>query len=214
MICASLFLSIFVRMKKALILLVITLFTVQMPAQDNDILSRIKAAGNSVQSVEAEVNNVKVKEGKTTNQNGTLHFVAPKEMAAVYTTGQYFIVNEKKIKVDIGIFHGTYRLREGGIPRTLSNIFLYAFQGRCQDLADENNYNIKVSTTEQYHNVTFSSKKKHILGIGYKTVVFRFNIKDLKIKEIVLTDFKGTVDTHTLSNEKYNVPVSKDRFQF
>ena len=45
------------------------------------------------------------------------------------------IVNEKKIKMDIGIFHGTFRLRDGGRMQSLTNIFLYGFQGRIQDLA-------------------------------------------------------------------------------
>ncbi|MBQ8959185.1 MAG: outer-membrane lipoprotein carrier protein LolA [Bacteroidales bacterium] len=201
-------------MKKTLILFAITLFVLQAPAQDKDLLNRIRTAGNSVQTIEADLTNVRLKAGATTSQNGTLHFVAPKEMAAVFTTGQHMIANEKKLKVDIGVFHGSYRLREGGIPRSLSNIFLYAFQGRCQDLADENDYSIKTSSSTQYHDVTFTSKKKHILGIGYKKVVFRFSTKDLRVKEIALTDYKDTVDTYTISNVKYNIKIGPKLFSF
>lgn len=208
------FLFIFVHMKKLLITLTFILFTTQIHAQGNDVLSRIKAAGNSVKTFEADVSNIKQKAGKTYSQDGTLHFVAPNEMAAVFSTGKHFIVNEKKMKVDIGQFHGTYRLREGGIPRSLSNIFLYAFQGRCQDLADENDYTLKVKSSEPYHVITFISKKKRILGIGYKKVVFKFNNKDLRIKEISLTDYKDTVDTYSITNINYNVQVDKSHFQF
>ncbi|MBR1512773.1 MAG: outer-membrane lipoprotein carrier protein LolA [Bacteroidales bacterium] len=201
-------------MKKALIIFAITLFVLQAPAQDKDLLNRIRTAGSSVQTIEADLTNVRLKAGVTTNQSGTLHFVSPKEMAAVFTTGQHMIANEKKLKVDIGVFHGSYRLREGGIPRSLSNIFLYAFQGRCQDLADENDYTLKTSSSAQYYDVTFTSKKKHILGVGYKKVVFRFSTKDLRVKKITLTDYKDTEDSYSITNVHYNVKVDKSRFQF
>lgn len=194
-------------------LLTITFFVLQMQGQNNDLLKHIRAIGQEVQSIEADLTNTKVKNGVTTTQSGTLHFVSPNEMAAVFTTGNHLIANEKKLKVDIGVLSGTYRLREGGIPKSLSNVFLYAFQGRCQDLADENNYTLKVTTSGQYHILTFTSKKKHILGLGFQKVIFKISIDDLRVKEITLINFKGTVDTFGISNEKYNVKIDKGRFK-
>lgn len=201
-------------MKKAIISLIFTLFSLQSIGQDTILLNRILVAGKGVSSIEADLFNRKVKKGETTTQNGTFHFVSPYELSAVFTTGSYLIINEKKLKLDIGILFGKHHLREGGFARSLSNIFLFAFQGRCIDFANESGYILSMSSDKDYHTVTFTSKKRHILGIGYKKVAFKISTIDLLTKEIILTDYKGTIDTYTISNEKYNVPIDKNRFQF
>ena len=201
-------------MKNTLILLVLTLCTLQMHAQDTELLNLIREEGKNVSTIEADLHHVKVKDGKTTTQDGTLHYVAPNDMAAIFTTGQYLLANEKKIKVDIGMFHGTFRLHDGGIPQALTNVFLYAFQGRFEELGTENNFNLSVTPGEDFHTLTFTAKKKPFLGIGYKTAVFKVNAKDLRVKEIKTTDFNDTEETYSLHNEKYNVEVDMERFQF
>ena len=200
-------------MKKLLFLLTFTLLAFCLQAQDNDLLQRIKFAGNNVKSFETHLTNTtQSKSGKVKVDSGNLYFVSPNEFAALFETGRYMIVNQKQIKMDIGLFHGTFRLKEGGTMRSLSSIFLYGFQGLCQELADENDYSIDVKT-DQYHTVTFTNNKKSLLGIGYRQVIFNFNKSDLLIKEIILIDTRGTRDTYTISNAKYNVAVSKDKFK-
>ena len=208
------FLRIFAAMKKTLVILTLTLFTLQLKAQDTDVLlDLIKNEGQTVSTIEADLHHVKVKDGVTTTQDGTLHYVAPYNMAAVFTTGQYLIANEKKLKVDIGIFHGNFRLYDGGIPNALTNVFLYAFQGRFEDLAKENDFNLSVIPGDDEHTLVFTAKKKPFLGIGYQSAVFKVNAHDLRVKEINTTDFKGTVETYSLHNEKYGIEVDMSRFQ-
>ena len=48
----------------------------------------------------------------------------------------------------------------------------------------------------------------------YKQVVFKYHTDSLLLKEIVLYDYSGNVDTYTISNVKYDVAVDKSRFQF
>ena len=200
-------------MKKILISLAFILLVFQLHAQDSDILQRIEKAGRNVQSFETDLTNrVLHKSGKSTVREGELYFVSPSEFAALFETGQHMIVNKTKIKMDIGLFRGTFKLRKGGMMRSLSNIFLYGFQGRCQELADDNNYSIEI-TTDKYHTVTFTNNKKRLLGIGYVQVIFLFDKDDLLIKEITLIDNRGTSDTYTISNTKYNVDVSEDKFE-
>jgi outer membrane lipoprotein-sorting protein len=116
--------------------------------------------------------------------------------------------------MDIGIFHGTFRLRDGGRMQSLTNIFLYGFQGRIQDLANENNYSLTTKTEGGYHIVTGTTNKKRLIGIGYKQVVFKYQVNDLMLKEIVLLDYSDNKDTYTVSNVKYNVAIDKKKFQF
>ena len=201
-------------MKKIIILLTAILFALQMQAQDVTLLNRIKDVNGKIKSFEADLNNTLVKPKKTTTQNGKLYFVKPNEFAALFTTGSYMIVNEKKIKMDIGIFHGSFKLKDGGRMQSLSNIFLYGFQGRTQDLANENDYSLSTKTEGGYHIITAVTKKKSLLGIGYKQIVFRYHEDSLLLKEILLYDYSGNKDSYVISNVKYDVTIDKKTFQF
>lgn len=201
-------------MKKLLSLLTFTLLAFFLQAQDFNILQSIKVAGDDVKTIEAQIENITERNGKLVrSQTGPLYCVSPNEFAALFETGQYMIVNEKQIKVDIGLFHGTFKLKEGGRMRILSNIFLCSFQGQCQKLAEGNGYNINIETNE-YHTVIFTNDKKRLFGVNYKKIIFNFNKSDLHLKEIILYDSRGTCDTYIISNPRYNVDISPDIFNF
>ncbi|MCR5659072.1 MAG: hypothetical protein K6G25_07075 [Bacteroidales bacterium] len=201
-------------MKKTIILLTAILFALQMQAQDAMLLNRIREVNGKVKSFESDLANTMVKPKKTTSQNGKLYFVSPYEFSAKFTTGNYMIVNAQKIKMDIGMFHGTFKLKDGGMMQGLSRIFLYGFQGRIQDLANENGYTISTKTEGEFHIVTGTAKKKPLFGVGYKTVVFKYFTDSLLLKEIVLYDYSGNKDSYVISNVKYDIPVDKKTFQF
>ena len=201
-------------MKKTIILLTAILFALQMQAQDAMLLNRIREVNGKVKSFESDLANTMVKPKKTTAQNGKLYFVSPNEFSAKFTTGNYMIVNAQKIKMDIGMFHGTFKLKEGGMMQGLSHIFLYGFQGRIQDLANENGYTLSTKTEGEFHIVTGTAKKKPLFGVGYKTVVFKYFTDSLLLKEIVLYDYSGNKDSYVISNVKYDVTIDKKTFQF
>ena len=201
-------------MKKTIILLTAILFALQMQAQDAMLLNRIREVNGKVKSFESDLANTMVKPKKTTSQNGKLYFAKPNEFSAKFTTGNYMIVNAQKIKMDIGMFHGTFRLKEGGMMQGLSRIFLYGFQGRIQDLANENGYTVSTKTEGDFHVVTGTAKKKPLFGVGYKMVVFKYFTDSLLLKEIVLYDYSGNKDSYVISNVKYDVAIDKKTFQF
>ena len=201
-------------MKKLITVLAVLLFALQLQAQDVALLNSIKATNGKIKSFEADLANTLVKPKKTTSQEGKLYFVAPNEFAAMFTTGKFMIVNEKELKTNIGLFSGTYRLKDGSTARSLSNIFLYGFQGKVQDLADENGYSLTTKTEDGYHIITGTIIKKKLLGIGYKQVVFKYHTDSLLLKEIVLFDYSGNMDVYTISNVKYDVTVEQSRFEF
>ena len=201
-------------MKKLITLLAVFLISIQLQAQDIALLNSIRATNGKIKTFEADLANTLVKPKKTTSQKGKLYFVSPNEFAALFTTGKYMIVNEKKINMEIGLFSGTYKLRDGGMMQSLSNIFLYGFQGKLQDLANENGYSLTTKTENGFHIVTGTIKKKKLIGIGYKQVVFKYHTDSLLLKEIVLFDYSGNMDTYTISNVKYDVAVDKSRFEF
>ncbi len=199
--------------RKILVQLAFILLAFQVNAQVADILQSIRSAGKDLESFEASVTNVRQKKsGKTETQAGQLYFISPNEFAALFETGRYMIANEKKLKMDIGQFHGTFKLKEGGTMRALSNIFLYGFQGKCQDLADENNYSVEVEVGNDY-TVILTNNKRNLLGIDYQKIIFNFKKDDLLIREFILIDTRGTSNTFTISNMKCNIDISKDIFE-
>ena len=203
-----------ITMKRVLILISLVLLSFTIQAQDMTLVNRIKVTNSANKTFEADLENTLVKPKKTTTQNGKLYFVKPYEFAAIFTTGRYMIVNEKKIKMDIGLFHGTFKIKDGGMMQSLGNIFLYGFQGRIEDLVNENGYTLTTKTENGFHIITGTIIKKKLIGVGYKQVVFKYHTDNLLLKEIVLYDYSGNIDTYTISNVKYNVPVDSKLFQF
>ena len=199
-------------MKKQALLFIFLLLGMHLSAQDNTVLSRILAAGSEVNTIDADLYKRFEKNNTAQEHHGKLFFVKPYQFAALFNTGKYMIVNEKRIKINIGLFHGNFKLKNGPL-RSIGNIFLYAFQGRCEDLAKENNYSMQVTTDSQYYVITYLTKKKHTIGLTYKQVVFKFDLNDLRVKEIVLYDTNNTVDTYQISNVKYNVNIDGSNFE-
>lgn len=198
-------------MKKAIVLLTTILFVLQMQAQKLPLLDSIKSANANVITLEADIHNHTKKTDKTIEKDGTFYYSFSDKFSAVFENDSYMIVNGDHIKVDIGMFHGTFRMWNGPI-RSLTRAFLYALQGRCQDLAEENNFSLRMESDNNYHQVIFTTKKKILIGIGLKQAIFRYDINSLLLKEIVLIDYKGSIDTYTLENEKYNAKIKEGIF--
>jgi outer membrane lipoprotein-sorting protein len=197
-------------MKKQALIFILFLLGMRLSAQDNSVLKSILVAGSEVNTIDADLYKRFEKNNTAQEHYGKLYFVKPYKFAAKFNTGKYMIVNEKRIKINIGLFYGNIRLKNGPL-RSLSHIFLFAFQGRCEELAEENNYSIHVKTENNYHVVTFI-KNKRTIGLTYKKVVFKFDIKDLRVKEIVLYDTNNSVDSYIISNVQYNVKVNSNLF--
>ena len=201
-------------MKKMFVIISALVLCLQLQAQDLTLLNRIKTANGKIKSFDADLANTMIKSNKTLHQEGKIYFVAPNEFTAQFTTGKFIIVNEKRMKMDIGIFHGTFKLKDGGMMRSLSHIFLYGFQGRVQDLAEENNYSLTTQTQDGCHIVTATTKKKNLFGIGYKQVIIKYHEDNLMFKEVILYDYSGNKDTYTISNVNVDVEIDKNMFQF
>ena len=200
-------------MKRALILLAISLFVIQMHAQDITVLNSIKATNTAIGSMESGIRKTLIKEGKTLVTDGTFHYVSPDNLAALFDNGTYMIISEGRMNIDIGLFHGKFKLSRNKTMRSLSTIFLYGFQGRCQELADENDYTLATEKEGDCHKITLTNPKRNFWGIGYRQIVLKYATSDLLLNEIILYDFKGNVDTYTLSNQNCNASVDMNKFK-
>ena len=200
-------------MRKTTFILFIALFTaLSAVAQPSNILERIKTTNSSVKSLETDVHEKYVKNDRVSTQDGKLYYLPDNNFAAYFEAGDHIVIDENRLKIDLGILHGKFK-RSNGAMNTLCKVFLYGFQGRCQDLANESNYSIKTETVAKDYKVTFTTRKKRLIGMGFKQVIFVYGQHNLLLKEITLVSYNGSIDTYTISNMNYNVAINNSKFK-
>lgn len=175
------------------------------------MLQRILEAGHGIENVKSDMHHRRNKNGEVTEQNGVYYYSATDKFAALLDDGQYMVINGNYANMDIGVFHEKVRMRRGPV-RSLSQVFLYAFQGRCAELAEINNFSLEIKTLMGFHVVTMTTKKKLLIGFGLRKVVLKFSISDMLVKEISITDYGGTTNTFTLRQPQYNVSFDPSVF--
>lgn len=202
-------------MKKTLIALIFFLASLPLQAQETDVLANIQNKGETISTLVSHINKSIKKKDTTKVQEGTLYYTAPNKLAALFSDGDYMIINENKMKIDIGMFHGSFKLSRNKTMRKISYIFIYGLQGNCRNLAQENDYNLSVKSEDSCHKVILVNPEEPLIniGIGYRQIVFKYSKDDLILNEIILYDFKGNIDTYTLSNTKLSVPIDKSKFE-
>jgi len=200
-------------MRRLLLLSALLLLVAVGHAQES-MLAKIRKANATAKTIEAPLTNTLTKAGKTTVQKGTLYFISPDKFAALFETGDHMIVNGNRLKMDIGVFRGKFKLRNGGMMQSLTNIFLYGFQGRCEELAKQNDFSVTVYEEGPYQQVYCTNQKKSILGLGYKTVIYNFDKETLMLREIILIDNSDNVDIYTTAKATYNGEIDESHFVF
>ena len=185
----------------------------QIDAQDTLLLKSILEVGQGIESVKANVHHRREKNGddNISERNGVFYYSATDKFTALFDDGQFMIINGDYANMDIGVFHEKVRMRQGPI-RSLSQVFLYACQGRCAELGEINNFSLDIKTSKMFHVVTMTTKKKIHIGFGLRQVVLKYGINDLHVKEISITDYRGITNTFTLSQQQYNVSFNPSVF--
>ena len=200
-------------MKRVLIFLFLSLLATSLKSQEEDLLQRIQAAGSRIQSMDAQLVNDNIKPKKHEVRVGKFYYQCPDKFGAYFDNGTLMVANENRLKIDIGLFHGSFKMGKSGLFRSLSNLFLYGVQGKCQALAEEHNYNLNIAETDEGIAVTLESRKKSFFKIGYEKVIFLYNSKTLLINAIKLFDSRGTKDFYRMENIYFDVPVQEDWFK-
>lgn len=88
-----------------------------------------------------------------------------------------------------------------------------AISGQCRTMAEENNYNIALTQDSQNYIVTLTTKKKKLIGIGYKETVFKYGKDNFRLKSILLIDYKDNHDLYSFENQVFDKAIDKDEFK-
>lgn len=200
-------------MKRAIFILTITLLTLRLQAQDLDILDNIQTKGTAITSFEGRIEKELKRKDTTIVQHGNIHYISPDKMAALFDDGDYMIINGNRMSVDIGIFHGKFKLSRNKTMRSVSKIFLYGIQGRCKDFLEESRYTMETIQKDGLQIIQYTTKKKHFLGLGYRVVIFKYDLNDLLMRELVLIDYSNIIDSFVISEPQYDIPIDEKKFE-
>ena len=96
---------------------------------------------------------------------------------------------------------------EGQVDR-----FYRRLQAR-QDFLEESGYTMETRQKDGLHIVQITTKKKHFLGLGYRVVIFKYDLKSLLMRELVLIDYSDIIDTFVISKPQYNVTINEEKFE-
>lgn len=205
---------------KKITLILLCLVSVSAWAQDETdsialrqkwLLDTIAYTNKQFKTTEGQVSELQqLHSGKIKKCNGNVYYSAPNRLSMHFTNNDKIIVSGDKIFFDHGMFHGTYSDRHK-LMRGVKSILLYAFQGKCRQLADECNFAISTKEEKNEYVVTLTSKKKVLLGFNH--IVLHYST-DFRLKKFEYTASNGDHSIYTLSNLKYDVKIDDDVFKF
>ena len=202
-------------MKKYIICLAVLFVAYNLSAQtENTLFQQIEDAGTSITSMDCDLKNVYFKNNSERIKLGKFYYQADDKIGVYFECEDYIILNSNKMKTDIGIFHGTFRTDRGKLIKPLVRMLFCAIQGKCEQLAEENNYDLSIETTDEAHTATFTSRKRNFFGIGYRQVIFNYSLENKRIQSIILIDYNGNTDTYQLTNSQYGIKIDEDKFKF
>lgn len=202
-------------MKKALFILFAWLCTINVQGQqDSLILKQIETASSSIHSMECRVRNTMKRPNKPEEiKVGNLKYLASNHIDAHFSEEEYIVMKGNKMRIKLGVFNGTFRTDRNPLLKPISRMLVSAINGQCRAMAEENNYNIALTQDSQNYIVTLTTKKKKLIGIGYKETVFKYGKDNFRLKSILLIDYKDNHDLYSFENQVFDKAIDKEEFK-
>lgn len=201
-------------MKKALFIIIAWFCVTSINAQQDSIIFRqIEEAGKSIQSMECHLRNTMTRPYEQVEKEGNIKYLAANQIAANFDGGEYVLMSGNKMKIKLGIFNNTFRTDRNPLIKPISRMLVNAISGQCRTIAEENNYNISLTEDTQSYLVTLTTKKKKLLGIGYKQAVFEYRKDNMRLKSILLIDYKDNHDLYSFEEQVFDQPIDENAFK-
>lgn len=185
-------------MKRILSTVFAATFSLALLAQDNTaILNKIKEkapASISSSFTETRSSVSAPKEGKTFT--GKLEFKAPEFLSMEYDNGELFKIDGSRMNIHRGEKKLTFDLTKNKPMRSLSHLLVYAFRGMVQELVDEQDTNLLISSDNGEYVISLVAKVQAVKG--YSSAVFRYDSATGRIKSMNLVEFNGKSTSYEL----------------
>lgn len=178
-------------MKRILSTVIAATFSLALFAQDNTaILNKIKEKAPSTISsgfTETRSSVSAPKDCKTLT--GKLEFKTPEFLSMEYDNGELFKIDGNRMNILRGEKNLTFDLAKNKPMKNLSHLLIYAFRGMVQELVDEQDTTLLISSDNGEYIITLAAKVQAVKG--YKNATFRYDSATGRIKSMYLVEFNG-----------------------
>jgi len=199
-------------MKKILSALCLLLWVGGLCAQNDALLTKIKAANTTPNRFTCSFTQSKHMKAmtKTFDSNGNLYYEAGKmNMTYEQPDGDYLIINDKQFVMRSRGKLMNHNVKAGSPMLTLRNTLIYCLQGDINAIAETNKANAVQSKEGAYTIYTLTPLSKPTRG--YTQIVLKFDA-NLLLHEMVLTETNGNYTVYTLGKQDRNKTINPQLF--
>lgn len=133
---------------------------------------------------------------KSTTLTGTLEFKAESFLSMNYDNSELFEIDGTKMTISKSGKKQVFDLTRNKMMQGLSHLLLFAFQGRVEELSQEQGTTLLVSAENNEYVVTLAAKEK--APRGYMNATFRYNASTGRINSMNLVEFNGKSTSYEL----------------
>jgi len=180
-------------MKKKAVILALLLFTAAAAfAQESEVISKIKSAAVRKEKVERNFEEVRNTAGKskTVKLEGKLVYEPETKILMDYTNGEEFSIDGNTLVIDRDGNRQQFDTSKNIMMRGLSHAILYAFSGRMDELAKEQNAMLLTNSKDGKIIITLSAKAK--AARGYSCIEVSYDSKTYALETMRMDEFTGT----------------------
>lgn len=177
-------------------------------AGNDQNLDSVKAKCRQFKTLSAAFNQSKVLlSGKELTSGGKLYFTAPDRLSMIYDNpqGDLFIIDGSFLYMSKAKASHLYDTKKNALMASLSATLLHCVRGEIEELAAENDAEVKADRQKGGLLVTISARKK--TAKGYSSIVLLYDSSNYTLKRMELVEPNGIRNIYEMSSYLINPSV-------
>lgn len=170
----------------------LSLFTAASAISSEDILSLIRNSESRTSKVEKQFKEIRTYQGNSKQSvtlQGMLTYVPEDKLSMKYDNGELFSIDGNVMIIDRDGKHQQFDTAKNIMMKGLSHAILYAFSGKMDELAKEQNANIMTSEKDGHFIVAITAKT--VAARGYSCIEATYDAKTGVLLTMRMDEFTG-----------------------
>ncbi|MGN0188377.1 MAG: outer membrane lipoprotein carrier protein LolA [Candidatus Cryptobacteroides sp.] len=195
-------------MKKIIMTIMLALSVSVANAGNDQTLNAVKTKCQQFKTLTATFAQAKVLvSGKEITSGGKLYFSAPDRMSMIYDNpeGDLFIIDGADLYMSKGKTAHLYDTKKNALMGSLSATLLHCVRGEIEELAEENDADVKTESLKGSIRVTITARKK--VAKGYSSIILLYDAAASTLTKMELVEPNGIRNIYEMSSFAVNPPV-------
>lgn len=202
------------KMKKYFIVLLMSLVSSAVPAQNNQkIIDHINQVAHSLKSMQADFIQTKTMKmlGDKMVSNGKMYYQQSNKLHWEYTTpySYTFILNSDKVLLKKGTRKDVIDVNKNKVFKEIARIMMSSMVGTC--LTEKKDFSVSVVESDLSYTATLIPQKKEMKQM-YTKIVLTFTKKTSMISRVVMYEKNGDNTEIVLKNVVTNKTINQSYF--